>query len=113
MAKKIVADLKKQQIAEKKIKQLKKEIDNLLEVASYGGEPAGIVYSKIEEKQRQISELELDAYLDTRVTDRLGLSYDIPVKWNRLSDEQKKRVTHTLINKILLHEDGTLEIFWK
>ncbi len=113
VAKKIVADLKKQQIAEKKIKQLKKEIDNLLEVASYGGEPASIVYSKIEEKQRQISELELDAYLDTRVTDRLGLSYDIPVKWNRLSDEQKKRVTHTLINKILLHEDGTLEIFWK
>ncbi len=38
VAKKIVADLKKQQIAEKKIKQLKKEIDNLLEVASYGSE---------------------------------------------------------------------------
>lgn len=113
VAQKIVEDLKKQQIADQKIKQIKKEIDNLLEVASYGGETASLIHSKIEEKQRQISELELDAYLDTRVTDRLGLSYDIPVKWNRLSDGQKKRCTHTLIDKILLHEDSTLEIFWK
>ncbi len=113
VAQQIVFDLAKQQHADQKIKQIKKEIDNLLEVASYGGETANLIHSKIEEKQHQISELELDAYLDTRVTDRLSLPFDIPIKWTSLSDDQKKIFTHTFIEKILLHEDGTLEIFWK
>lgn len=109
----VVADLTKQLAADRKITRLKQEIDNLLEVVSYGGETAKLVYSKIESKQHQIKELELNAYLDAYVTERLGLSYDIPIKWKRLSDQQKKRVTHALIEKILLYEDGTLEIFWK
>ncbi len=113
LAEQIVFDLAKQQNADRKINEIKKEIENLLEVAAYGGETANIIHSKIEEKQQQISELELDAYLDTRVTDRLSLSFDIPIKWDRLSDDQKKIFTHTFIEKILLHEDGTLEIFWK
>ncbi len=113
VAQQIVFDLAKQQHADQKITQIKKEIDNLLEVASYGGETANLIHSKIEEKQHQISELELDAYLDTRVTDRLSLPFDIPIKWTSLSDDQKKIFTHTFIEKILLHEDGTLEIFWK
>jgi len=113
LAEQIVSDIAKQQNADHKINEIKKEMDNLLEVAALGGESASLIHSKIESKQRQINELELDTYLDTRVTDRLSSSFGISIKWSGLSDQQKKIFTHTFIEKILLHEDGTLEIFWK
>lgn len=95
------------------IEELKGEIDNLLNLASKGGEVADIVYSKIEEKQQEINELELDLYLNKRVTDRLHIDYSIPIHYNRFTDDQKKSICLTMIDKIYLSANGDMRIEWK
>lgn len=95
------------------IEKLKQEIDNLLEIASKGGEVADIVYGKIEEKQREINELELELYLNKRVTDRLHIDYSIPINYNRFTDNQKKAICQIMIEKIRLEENGDMKIEWK
>lgn len=95
------------------IEGLKKEIDNLLEIASKGGEVADLVYEKIDAKQQKINEIELDLFLNKRITDRLHIDYSIPINYNRFTDEQKKAICTVLIQKIRLQENGDMEIEWK
>lgn len=95
------------------IEKLKSEIDNLLELASRGGEVADVIYEKIEEKQKEINTIELDLYLNKRITDRLHIDYSIPINYARFTDEQKKSICMNMINKINLSEDGNMEIEWK
>jgi site-specific DNA recombinase len=98
---------------QEKIEELKKEIDNLLEIAAKGGEIADVVYTKIESKQKEINEIELDLFLNKRITDRLHINYSIPIKYKRFTDEQKKAICLILIRKIKLYENGDMEIEWK
>lgn len=95
------------------IDKLKKEIDNLLDVASKGGEVAEIVYEKIEAKQKEINEIELDLFLTTRITDNLHINYSIPINYWRFTDDQKKSICSLFIKKIYLHENGDMDIDWK
>ena len=95
------------------IEELKKEIDNLLEIASKGGESAEIVHKKIETKQKEINEIELDLFLTTRITDNLHINYSIPINYGRFTDDQKKLICSLLINEIRLHENGDMDIDWK
>ena len=95
------------------IEELKKEIDNLLEIASKGGGVADLVYEKIDAKQQKINEIELDLFLNKRITDRLHIDYSIPINYNRFTDEQKKAICTVLIQKIRLQENGDMEIEWK
>jgi len=97
----------------KHIEELQKEIDNLLELASKGGEVAEVIYTKIEAKQQEINEIELDLFLNTRITDRLHIDYSIPINYSRFTDEQKKSICLLLIDEIRLHENGDMEIAWK
>ena len=92
---------------------MKKEIDNLLEIAAMGGEVSETVYRKIETKQKKIHEIELDLFLNKRITDKLHINYSIPIKYNRFTDEQKKSICLMLIERIQLFESGDMEVIWK
>lgn len=94
------------------IEELKKEIDNLLEIASKGGESAEIVHEKIESKQKEINEIELDLFLTTRITDQLHINYSIPINYKRFTDDQKKSICSLFIKEIRLHENGDMDIDW-
>ncbi|MCH5249180.1 MAG: recombinase family protein [Lachnospiraceae bacterium] len=96
-----------------RIEELKKEIDNLLEIAAKGGDVSETVYNKIETKQQEINTIELDLFLNKRVTDKLHINYSIPINYNRFSDEQKKSICMVLIERIKLHQNGDMEIKWK
>lgn len=96
-----------------RIEGLKKEIDNLLEIAAMGGEVSETVYRKIETKQKEINEIELDLFLNKRITDKLHINYSIPINYNRFTDEQKKSICLMLIERIQLFESGDMEVIWK
>lgn len=98
---------------QEEIKALQKQAESLMELAALGGRSARTVHEKIEKIQRQIDEKEMENYMNYRFTDRLHIQYDIPIKYSRFTDEEKKAVCQYLINKILLHENGDLEIDWK
>ena len=53
---------------------MKSRIDNLIELASLGGESAKVVHSKIEAIQQEINEIQLTEFMDTRATERLRIS---------------------------------------
>lgn len=95
------------------IDERKAQIDNLLEVAKFGGSSAQIVHNKIEKLQNEIAELELDEFMDTKITERMRISNSIPLVYNRYGDEQKKSICQELIEKIYLSHNGDIEIIWK
>ena len=113
IGKQVAAKWLKQKESNNQIDELKRQIDNLMEMVAMGGETAKLANKKIEERMRKISELEMDASIDTRITDKVGLQYNIPIIWDRLTDIQKRNVCQTYIEKILLKEDGSMDIIWK
>ena len=96
-----------------RIAVLKKEVDNLLELAAIGDETADIIYKKIEERRVKISEIEMEQSAAMSFTDKLGLECNISVDWKNLTDDEKKSICMAYIDKILLSEDGLLSIYWK
>lgn len=96
-----------------RIEALKKEIDNLLELAAIGGETAEEVYKKIEERRDKISEIEMEQSVVMGFADRLGVGYNIAVDWKSLTDDERKSICMAYIEKILLNEDGTINVYWK
>lgn len=98
---------------QEEINSLKNQIENLMELASMGGKSAKSIHEKMEKIQKQIDEKELENYMNYRFTDKLHISYDLPIKYSRFTDEEKKSVCQYLIQKIMLHENGDLEIEWK
>ncbi len=105
----IASDTKK----ENKIKELETRIDNLLEIASLGGESAKVVHSKIEKLQEEINEIQLSEFMNTRATERLRISDRLPLVYKRLSTDEKKSICQQMIEKILLSSNGNIEIVWK
>lgn len=96
-----------------RIAELKKEIDNLLEIAAKGGDVSETVYSKVEDKQQEINKIEMDLYLNKRVTDKLHIEYSIPINYGRFSNERRKAVCMTMIERIDLAENGDMEVKWR
>lgn len=95
------------------IETLNKQMENLMELASMGGKSVKSIHEKMEKIQKQIDEKELENYMNYRFTDRLHIRYNLPIKYKRFTDEEKKSVCQYLINSIKLHENGDLEIDWK
>lgn len=110
---KICADKKKE------IKNLKKQLDNLLTLASkMSDELQTSIIDKIEQIQKQINELQLHLQINADIADSLQISQSQntpPVPdYNNLSLEEKKYLSNLFIQKIVLHEDTRqIEIFWK
>lgn len=88
------------------------QIENLLEVVMLGGSSAQIVHTKIEKLQKEIEELELNEFMGTKITDRMRISANLPLVYDRYSTEQKKSICQELIEKIYLSSNGDLEIVW-
>lgn len=95
------------------IEECQEKINNLLELAMLGGSSAQTVHNKIEKLQKEIDELQLDEYMDTKVTERMRISNSLPLVYNRYSTEQKKSICQELIEKIYLSSNGDMEILWK
>lgn len=103
--------LRRQQ--QEEIDKLRSQMENLLELASMGGKSAKSIHEKLEELQKKIDEKELENYMNYHFTDNLHINYNIPIKYSRFTDEEKKAVCQYLIEKIYLKPNGDLEIIWK
>ena len=97
----------REKIAEKK-EQIEKLIDLYLESPDIIS-----IKNRIDKIQMEIKQLELNELMDVKFNEHMKISSSLPLKFERLSDEEKIMVTHFLIEKILLSEDGTVEIIWK
>lgn len=98
---------------ENHINELKARIDNLIELVSLGGKSAKTVHSKIEKIQQEINEIQLSEFMDTRATERLRISDQLPIVYKRLADDEKKSICQQMIEKVLLSSNGDVEIVWK
>ncbi len=113
IAMEIMEEIKGNKEKEDKITTLKNKIDNLIELASLGGDSAKAVHKKIEDIQREINEIELNEFMSTKTTERLRISDRLPLVYNRLSDDEKKSICQQMIEKIKLSDNGDIEIVWK
>lgn len=102
------------------IDKLKKEIDMLIEVSLTDELLRKATFDKIRDKQRQLSEIEVQ-YLNfnvgsDRVEDRV-LKHTIrqngEIIYRNLTTEQKQSLLKILVKKVFLSEDGSVRIEWK
>lgn len=102
-----------------KIKNLQKQLDNLITLVSKMSEELqDSVVNKIEQTQKQINELQLNLQINADIIDSLQITDSETMLYNSdyddLSLEEKKYIINLLIYKIVLHEDTEqIEIFWK
>lgn len=102
-----------------KIKNLQKQLDNLITLVSKMSEELqDSVVNKIEQTQKQINELQLNLQINADIVDSLQIPDSETMLHNSdyddLSLEEKKYIINLLIHKIVLHEDTEqIEIFWK
>lgn len=103
----------------RKIKELQNELNNLINLASKMSEELqNSVVRQIEDKQRQLNELELDLQFNADILDGFQIPhFGIDVNnlfFENLSLEEKKYIVNLLVDKIILHEDTEeIEILWK
>lgn len=95
------------------IAKINKEIENLVNLAALGTEDIKQVSKAIQERKQKIDEIDLAQEKNLLLTEPTGISDCPPLLFHRLNDEAKKAVTHLLIEKILLHENGDMDIYWK
>lgn len=96
-----------------RIAELKKEIDNLLEIAAKGGDVSETICRKAEEKQQEINRIEMDLFLNQKRIDQLHTGHSASLCYGRFSDERKKAVCLTMIERIDLSENGDMEVRWR
>lgn len=109
----VLVDMTNTKKKESKISELNEKIDNLLEVAALGGQTAKKVHGKIEKIEAEIKQIQLDEFMNTKSTERLRISDRLPIKYDRLSLEEKKSICQQMIEKIFLSHNGDIEIIWK
>lgn len=101
-----------------KIKNLQKQLDNLITLVSKMSEELqDSVVNKIEQTQKQINELQLNLQINADIVDSLQIPDSETMLHNPDYDDlslvEKKYITNLLIHKIVLHEDTEqIEIFW-
>ena len=110
---------RKKLVKKKKIKELEKQLTNLVQMASMSDEVRQATVKPIEDVQKKLNTLRLDLKLNFDKGDELQipeLTYNgiALEKYSVLNSEQKKYVVSVLIDKIVLHEEGEeIEIIWK
>ena len=95
------------------IKELQTQMTNLINLVALGGATATTVHTQIEQIQAKINELQLNQFMNLQTTERLGAKDTLPITYNNLSIDEKKNICHQLIEKIILYDNGSLEIIWK
>lgn len=105
-------DEEKKQLAKEQLEKaraLEKERDNLLEVIAKSPILEDVILNKVETIQREINEL----LLDVQINEDFQFVENFWFEYNTLGEEDKKQVIRLLIEKILLSENGDIEIKWK
>lgn len=103
----------------KKIKVLQRELNNLIILVSKMKEDLqSSVIKQIEQKQKEINELQLKLQLNMDIGDGLQIPhfgiFPARLVYKNLSLDEKKYIVNLFIDKIVLHEDTEeIEIFWK
>lgn len=95
------------------IKEINEQIERLVNLAALGKMPIEQVSAAIEERKHRIDEIELSQERNLSFMEQAKISVSLPLVYNRLNDDQKKSVVNLLIKKILLSENGDIEIIWK
>lgn len=109
----ILQEIAKDMHKENRIRDLKAQMDNLIELASLGGESAKAVHGKLEKIQQEMNEIQLSEFMNTRATQPSQISDRLPLIYHRLPDDVKKSICQQFIQKILLSPNGDIEIVWK
>lgn len=95
------------------IAKINQEIERLVNLAALGTMDIEQVSKAIEERKHKIDEIELTQERNLSFTEQARISDCLPLVFHRLNDEEKKSVINLLIEKILLHENGDIDIHWK
>lgn len=98
---------------ENEISQINEEIERLVKLAAMGTMDIEQVHKAIEERRQKIDEIELSQERNLSFTEEAKISNDLPLVYSRLTEERKKSVAQLLIKKIMLSENGDIEIEWK
>ena len=113
VAMEILEDLAGTKRKDNEISALNVKIENLLELVELGGASAKKAYARIEKLEEEIKQIQLDDFMDTKATERLRISDSLPLKYIRMSEDEKKSICQQMIEKILLSDNGDIEIIWK
>ena len=94
---------------QKEIDELKKEIQNLIGLIAIGGLTATTVKDELELRQQKINKLELEL----QMSNFHGIENTKKVIYSALDMDKKKAIVQELIDKVLLSQNGDIEILWK
>lgn len=101
------------------IYELQLKIQRLLEIAERSDTLAEATLSRIEELQKELTTAELEYEMNADIIDKLEIPSLRPnrktleITYKDLRMEEKKYIVNQLVDKIILHENGDIEIFWK
>lgn len=113
IAMKFVDDSIKAQKNTHEIEEINAEIERLVNLAALGTTPIEQISKAIEERKQRIDEIELSQERNLTFAERAKLTASLPLNFSRISADEKKSVVNLLIEKILLSENGDIEIIWK
>ena len=113
IARKFLDDSIKAKQSSRQIEEINAEISNLINLAASGTMAIDSVKKAIDERKQRIDEIELSQERNLSFMEQARISVSLPLVYHRLNDDQKKSVVNLLISKILLSENGDIEIKWK
>ena len=113
VAQKFIDDGIKARKSTHEIEEINAEIERLVNLAAKGTMDIEQVSTAIEERKQRIDEIELSQERNLTFMERAKISISLPLVFDRLNDDEKKSVVNLLIEKILLSENGDIEIIWK
>lgn len=112
----------------KKIAELQKQLDNLIDLATFSDNVADTVKSRIDKLTVEIKELQLKLKTDDArgvIELRLGLHKnsvftslynahgELILNYEELDTEKRQMILRVLVDKILVYKDGTVKMIWK
>ena len=112
----------------KKISELQKQLDNLIDLATFSDNVADTVKSRIDKLTVDIKELQLKLKTDDArgvIELRLGLHKnsvftslynahgELILNYEELDTEKRQMILRVLVDKILVYKDGTVKMIWK
>lgn len=113
IAQKFIDDSIKARESTHEIEEINAEIERLVKLAALGTMEIEQISQAIEERKQRIDEIELSQERNLTFMERAKISIALPLDFNRLNNDEKKSVVNLLIEKILLSENGDMEINWK
>ena len=119
---------KRTEKVKKKIAELQKQLDNLIDLATFSDNVADTVKSRIDKLTIEIKDLQLKLKTDDArgvIELRLGLHKntvftslynedgELILNYEALDTEKKQMILRVLVDKILVYKDGTVKMIWK